>query len=236
MGESRASLIGRIREVLERSGSSVCPQPPEVDESIVRLIGPTDERPELFRERATLAGASVYGCAVEETAATTCRVLHEQCLRRAVLGIADETLRNGLHAALSREPVELLDHRSAPGLEAQYDADVSISDVDLAIAESGTIVVSSSGTRSRGIFLVAPIHIALVRESQIVPDLIDALDDITTHDRLAASSGVVMVTGPSKTADIEGVLVTGAHGPRELHIVLINDDPYRRAERPECAI
>lgn len=225
MGESRQSLVGRIRAVLDRSNPSACPAPPEVNESIVRLVASDAKLPDVFRERARLANASVYDCAIEEAAATTCRVLHEQCLRRAVLGIADESLREAVHAALAQQAVEMLDHRSAPGFEAQYDADVSISDVDLAIAESGTVVVSSNAARSRGIFLVAPISIALVRESQIVPDLIDTLDDMTTRDRLDGSSGVVMITGPSKTADIEGVLVTGAHGPRELHIVLINDAP-----------
>ena len=93
-----------------------------------------------------------------------------------------------------------------------------VTDVDAAIAESGSIVVSTSG-RIRNAWITPPIHIAIVRASQVVADLVDLFE--SRADALDAASTTV-ITGPSKTADIEGVLVTGVHGPAAVEIVLVD--------------
>ena len=72
--------------------------------------------------------------------------------------------------------------------------------------------------RSRGAYLLPFVHVAIVRASQVVPDLVDAWDQFEDGPALS-----LLVTGPSKTADIEGVLITGVHGPGELHVVLVED-------------
>ena len=98
-----------------------------------------------------------------------------------------------------------------------FDCEVGITDVDCAIAESGSLVVSTNG-RIRNAWITPPIHIAIVRASQILPDLVDLFE--SRPDALDAASTTV-ITGPSKTADIEGVLVTGVHGPAAVEVVLI---------------
>ena len=98
-----------------------------------------------------------------------------------------------------------------------FDCEVGITDVDGAIAESGSLVVSTNG-RIRNAWVTPPIHIAIVRESQILPDLVDLFE--SRPDTLDAASTTI-ITGPSKTADIEGVLVTGVHGPAAVEIVLV---------------
>ena len=64
-------------------------------------------------------------------------------------------------------------------------------------------------------------HVAVVDTTQVLPDLYDCLDALGERPQLPAN--VSLITGPSKTADIEGELVTGVHGPGELHVVLVEN-------------
>ncbi|MFZ9882430.1 MAG: LUD domain-containing protein, partial [Phycisphaerales bacterium] len=99
-----------------------------------------------------------------------------------------------------------------------FDCEVGITDVDAAIAESGSLVVSTNG-RIRNAWVTPPIHIAIVRAAQVLADLVDLFE--LRPDAIDAASTTI-ITGPSKTADIEGVLVTGVHGPAAVEIVLVD--------------
>ena len=71
---------------------------------------------------------------------------------------------------------------------------------------------------ARGASLIPPVHIALLDRTQIVGDLFDYFD------RLASTglpANINLITGPSKTADIEGILITGVHGPGVVHVLLL---------------
>lgn len=99
-----------------------------------------------------------------------------------------------------------------------------ITGVDAAIAESGTMIVANGAGRGRLASLLPPLHIALLPADNIVRTLPDAWDrmrmlygDSLLRDR----SNVVMITGPSRTADIELSLTLGVHGPREVHAIVI---------------
>lgn len=76
-----------------------------------------------------------------------------------------------------------------------------------AIAETGTLILKDSETSSRVAALAPWIHVALVRRSTIVRTLAEAM--LT----FAGDPAVIFVTGPSKTADVEGILIEGVHGP-----------------------
>jgi len=98
-----------------------------------------------------------------------------------------------------------------------FDCAIGVTDVDCAIAESGSLVVSTNG-RIRNAWITPPIHVAIVRAEQILPDLVDLFE--LRPDAIDAASTTI-ITGPSKTADIEGVLVTGVHGPAAVEILLV---------------
>jgi L-lactate dehydrogenase complex protein LldG len=110
-------------------------------------------------------------------------------------------------------------HRGEGAVEHLLGQGVSVTGCLCAIADTGTIVLSSRLTGGRRAGLVDAVHVVLVRDDQLVPDLAAALERVTLET--TAASAVTFVTGPSRTADIEGVLVRGAHGPRELHVVLV---------------
>jgi L-lactate dehydrogenase complex protein LldG len=117
-----------------------------------------------------------------------------------------------------------------------FRADVGITGADYAVAESGTIAVFSNPRQPRLASLAPPVHIALIDASQILRtlfDLFDALADKpgclpgeTTNDRAAGGtlpSNLTLITGPSKTGDIELRLTTGVHGPGHLHVVVVEE-------------
>lgn len=142
--------------------------------------------------------------------------------RRLVSSLEASPHTASLHDRLGREGFDLIAWRDAPGFGAQYGADAGITGVESAVAESGTLVCTSGPGRGRGLSLVPPVHVAIVLASQIVPDLIDLWASLPGAPGGLPSS-VVLIAGPSKTADIEGVLITGVHGPREVHVVLVED-------------
>jgi L-lactate dehydrogenase complex protein LldG len=87
------------------------------------------------------------------------------------------------------------------------------------VAETGSVLVSTAcGGRAGS--LVAPVHVVLAEAGQLVADLGGGLGRIQQDGTLSARSSVCLITGSSRTADIEKILVLGAHGPRRLVVVL----------------
>ena len=127
-------------------------------------------------------------------------------------------------------PITVADDIDALGIERMRgqmrelaDADVGITGVSCAIAATGTLVLEMGAGRSRAASLLPPVHVALVRANQLVP----RLEDYIAHQRangltaFTEGSNVVLLTGASRTADIEMNVVYGVHGPLELHVILI---------------
>jgi L-lactate dehydrogenase complex protein LldG len=86
-------------------------------------------------------------------------------------------------------------------------------------------MVSSGQMAGRQIFVYPDVHIVLANASQLVPDIKDALIRIRKKYDNRMPSMITMITGPSRTADIEKTLVMGAHGPKELFVFLLEDRP-----------
>lgn len=128
------------------------------------------------------------------------------------LGVQVVPMALGESAQRSRDELRSLAER----------ADIGITGVDYAIAETGTCVLIPSGSVSRLVSLLPPVHIAIVERGQVLPSL-DELFTLRRRDFLDGNLGSYMnlITGPSRSADIEYTLVTGVHGPGEVHMVLV---------------
>ncbi len=112
-------------------------------------------------------------------------------------------------------------------LAVETAADLCVSGADYAIAETGTIVLAARRGLPRAATMLAPVHIAFVHESQIVPHL-EALIPRLQADLLAEgvhwrTSYLMLTTGPSRTADIEQTLTIGVHGPGDMGVILLQD-------------
>ena len=109
---------------------------------------------------------------------------------------------------------------SEPALrEACSRAEYGITGADYALADTGTLVMLSSAQEARMISLMPPVHIAIVDSSK----LLTGLDELFTvlPNPAEQTSSMVLITGPSRTADIEQILIRGVHGPGEIHVVLL---------------
>jgi len=118
-----------------------------------------------------------------------------------------------------------LTNASIPCSELKTDPEgeiVGITRCEFLIARLGGIMVSSRST-SRRMHVFPDIHIVVGFTSQLVTDLKDAFAGIRKKYEPEMPSFISVITGPSRTADIEKTLVMGAHGPKELYVFLIED-------------
>ena len=202
------ALLARVRGAVRAQPVSVASVPSHA--MVRRVARDAPSLVELFAAKATAVGMRVTRVADGELDGALARILESR--GKTVVAVRDAGLATRTTAAAGA--------RLAPNDDDDllFDCEVGITDVDCAIAESGSLVISTNG-RIRNAWITPPIHIAIVRASQILPDLVDLFE--SRPDALDAASTTV-ITGPSKTADIEGVLVTGVHGPAAVHVFLVH--------------
>ena len=102
--------------------------------------------------------------------------------------------------------------------------EAGITSCEYIVSRLGSIILSSKQLPGRKAAVYPPVHIVVSFMSQLVPDLKDAISGIKKRYKDAIPSLVSIITGPSRTADIEKTLVMGAHGPKELYCFLIDDN------------
>lgn len=221
---TRAQMIERIRQALGRSGGGgEAPQPPAVDEALVRLAGPEEDLPRLFAEQAEGVGMEVRRCKAEGLAGALVGVLEEIDAGRVTLAVdrLGEEAAGAIEAAVGEAGIETADWRGDRAMRGQYEVDAGVTDVHAALAETGSIVCNTDAGHGRGGSLVPPVHVAIVREGDIRADLVDYMASVRGESAAGLPSAQAIITGPSKTADIEGVLITGVHGPGRVMILLV---------------
>ncbi|MDP4267234.1 MAG: LUD domain-containing protein [Bacteroidota bacterium] len=103
---------------------------------------------------------------------------------------------------------------------------VGVTTCEFLIARLGSVMVSSKLDSGRRLIVFPDVHIVVAYSSQIVPDIKNALSGIKEKYGKYIPSTISMITGPSRTADIEKTLVLGAHGPKEIYVFLIDDSEY----------
>lgn len=215
--------LERFLQALERKPAladrTALPLPPGPD---LREVDASEDKIARFTTAATSCGCRVHNAGGADWIPVVCELLVTHGARDVfALPEAETALTLPRHAALV---AALAPHnisvRTSIDDETLFAVDAAVTGVQLAIAETGTIVCRSGPGQARGASLIPPLHVALVCAPQIVPDLFDAFDQLAALGALPTN--VNLITGPSKTADIEGVLVTGVHGPGAVHIVLVS--------------
>jgi L-lactate dehydrogenase complex protein LldG len=106
-----------------------------------------------------------------------------------------------------------------------FACDAGITTAQLGIAETGTLVLQSARERHRLLSLVPPVHIALLSADDICNSLLDVISLLhrTQTSTDVVSHAITFITGPSRTSDIELTLTIGVHGPRTLHIIILEN-------------
>ena len=167
---------------------------------------------------------------LEHVAALAGRTLHAHSTAEALDYVAART--RGVASVASNAPfLRQIGITSLPGVESGFTdernlretcarAEVGITSADYALADTGTLVMIASPAEARLVSLVPPAHIAVVPADRILT----GLDELFALHPLPAqeTSSMVLITGPSRTADIEQILVRGVHGPGEIHVVIVD--------------
>jgi len=100
---------------------------------------------------------------------------------------------------------------------------VGITAVDFLVARTGSIVLSTATAGGRRLSVLPPFHIAIATAAQLVVSLDDALKAYHERGESSRSSYATIITGPSRTSDIEKILVLGAHGPKRLAVMVVGE-------------
>ena len=111
---------------------------------------------------------------------------------------------------------ELVRRTVGEGNASVRDCELGVTGCDCVVAQTGSIGVSTLSAGGRALSVLPPVHLVIARREQLLPDLAAAL--VLLRQRYADRwpSAMSFITGPSRTADIEKILVMGAHGPKRL--------------------
>ncbi|MFM2068896.1 MAG: hypothetical protein RLZZ584_3805 [Pseudomonadota bacterium] len=152
--------------------------------------------------------------------------------RRIAIGAASP-LQPLLDEALAGLAVRRFDQPIEAWKTELFDTiDAGVTAVDAAVAHTGTLLLRPGAHEPRTLSLVPPVHVAVLHTRQLRPGLPAALQALGVPAAPGTGTGtgtdlptnLVLITGPSKTSDIQQTLAYGAHGPKVLVIVLVHDD------------
>jgi L-lactate utilization protein LutC len=224
MNTAREQMLQRIREaVLEgnRAGGS---SPTVPERGIIGYQGAGADPVARFRDELAAAGGCPHVVADAIAAGkAVLDLVRSRAIRRVLIGPGAVLESLVLVEPLRAAGVEVVDAGTAgtEGRDRLFQAELGLSGVNYLIAETGSVVLASRPDQPRSLSLLPPIHIAVAERRQILPDLFDLFSAVgASGEDLPA--GLTIITGPSKTGDIELRLVTGVHGPGELHVILIS--------------
>ena len=175
----------------------------------------------------SLADASTFtrrlddlGVAVAAGPPEECATMVEAAAGEPAVGVPlGRSGADGLADSPARLPDRVETEPTTADLRAAH---TGVTAASLGVAEYGSVALEADPAGTEPVSLFVDRHVVVLREADIVPDMPDAFDWLGPRAR-DESVDVVFATGPSATADMGG-LVHGAHGPKEVHVVLLRDD------------
>lgn len=205
----RVAGLQRSTELPEELGASI------------RQVAAAADLPGRFTQAATEAGCQVHAATSADWTDVVRRVLRMHDTRSCFIEVTAEGSLPGPRASELTRALDadgIIVH-TVPNDATLFAVDAAVTGSVAGIAETGTVVCESGAGRARGSSLIPPIHVVVVDVAHLVADLYDFF--VALEQREIQPANVNLLSGPSKTADIEGILVTGVHGPGHVHIVLV---------------
>jgi L-lactate dehydrogenase complex protein LldG len=223
---NRELILGRIREALRTvtpppvfSKSKTTPDPrPGSPQTGLPPAGDTlEEQIELFRRNAEDLKAEFRTCANPGEARQHVKKLAADG-RWEKIGRHSGELTDALAEALHLAEVRTDNGYAIADLES---CDAALTECEALVAQTGSVLVSAPSAGGRALSVLPPHHVVLARQNQMVPDLATALRRMQEKFKGDFPSFLSFISGPSRTGDIERILVLGAHGPKKLTILLL---------------
>jgi L-lactate dehydrogenase complex protein LldG len=233
LADQRDTVFARIREALRQPApqrhhghvdydmahQSANNVPPATDAFRAWLppVGPTlDEQIALFAQNSTVLKTDFRVVGSDEALPELTALAKAENWKRVA------THRQPLAQSLAEKlglPCLLTDADYSPTELEKCDA--GISGCDALVAQTGSILVTPSSAGGRALSVLPPHHIVIAQRSQMVSDLASALQLVRQRYAPNWPSMLSFITGPSRTGDIERILVLGAHGPKKLTVFLV---------------
>jgi L-lactate dehydrogenase complex protein LldG len=176
---------------------------------------------ERFREECELVSVKVHGAKTRDEARhVLSSIIRESRAKQTMRW--DSPLMDLLEidGVLEAEGVQTVSSE-----EKGHLAELGISGADYALADTGTLVLRALPGQDRSVSLLPPVHVAIVESVRILHGLDDLLVRVRQDmkEKGRPDSCMTLISGPSKTADIEMTLVLGVHGPKEVHVILLEE-------------
>ncbi len=222
---AREAILGKIRTQIGGNGSDTARRAKVANrlagtpKGIIPKRGqlPHFERVELFRSRAASVQASV-------TRVDSYEDVPEEVTAFLRLNNLPQSVRSGEDIRLEAAPwnkVPTLERSFGPAVGADT---TGLSHATAGVAETGTLVMTSGSDNPTSVNFLPENHIVVIAAEDIEGDYEAALSRIReTHGQGRMPRTVNMITGPSRSGDIEQTILLGAHGPRKLHIIVVGD-------------
>lgn len=217
----RDTILGRIREALKIAAEHPTADTPQKSTSPEQWLPPVgktvEEQIELFGQNARTLKADFQVCAdlAEATQFIKTLAANEGWKK---IGSHSGNLTSAVTRALALPTVNTDKEYALDALES---CDAGLTECESLIAQTGTVLISSRRCGGRALSVLPPHHIVLAQRSQMLPDLTAALRQAQEKFANQFPGILSLITGPSRTGDIERILVLGAHGPKRLTILLV---------------
>jgi L-lactate dehydrogenase complex protein LldG len=204
----RARILERLRTTLRES----TPRPPGAGER--RIFAPVADALARFQKECA---ANITECIVAPDMRSSARAVADvlAALPPGEIFVQDSSALRRL--APEWQAARNVQWSSEGGPKESVQATITIAEALVAL--TGSVLVSAS-CGGRGASVVAPVHIVIATADQLVPDLDAAFAQMRERNTAFLNSYICLITGSSRTADIEKILVMGAHGPIRLIVVL----------------
>jgi L-lactate dehydrogenase complex protein LldG len=212
--KSKEIVLRRVREALAKSAPFL---PPTPDFTSPLHAAPNEDMSVEFAQKFIANAGLFFYCETEEDFFDQLYTFkHEQNLQ---------------HMFVWEPNVQrILYHAGIDFIETEEtfvrDAEAGLTTCEALITRTGSILVSSANAGGRRLSIYPSTHMVVAKASQLVPDIKDGLQLVRNKYKENFPSMVSLVSGPSRTADIEKTLVMGAHGPKQLALFLIDDLPH----------
>ena len=229
MSDGKSIILNRIREALRENparhphsshanGDQSAPVRDHAQREWLPKVGETqEEQIALFASQSEALKTEFHCCASLEAAREiVVALVAEGGWKKVVTHTTPET-----SALLEGTSVAILKTDNGYQIDDLESCDAGVTGCECLVAQTGSIMVSAPSAGGRALSVLPPHHIVIARASQMVPDLTAAFDRVKQRYGTNFPSFLSFITGPSRTGDIERILVLGAHGPKRLTLLLI---------------
>ncbi|MCP5207357.1 MAG: LUD domain-containing protein [Hahellaceae bacterium] len=219
MSSARENILQRLR------GASKNIKPAPIPNMQLPAMSMADRLTQLTNAMQ-LAHTQIIDTTESEWPAALLLLASEQKLKHWLISSASASAQKFAdNAGLCQQPLTLTRYNKSFALLKEtvfHQIDASLTDTAGAIADTGTLLLLPSVAEPRAMSLVPPVHVALLRTSTLVSNFNELIVQQGWPDN-AMPTNALLISGPSKTADIQQTLAYGAHGPKALIVLLIHD-------------